>query len=133
MIKRNYFMEVLANGRVKAYRFYEMPGPVFVGQTGEYEKEMQRMREEWQLLVQKDNGKLTRIHNIKELKKLLGDNDAIIAKFDNGDYGNVKTEGKKGLGKLMRAGINEKLKEPWVEAIKDYNSQQQATASAAVN
>jgi hypothetical protein len=111
MIKRSYFMEVLTHGRIKAYRFYEMPSPVFVGQLDEHEKELQRIREEWQLLVEKEGGKLTRIADVKGLKKLLGDNKAIIEKFNNGGYGNVKTEGKKGLGKLMRQGMNNKMKD----------------------
>lgn len=128
----DHMLEVLATGRINAYRFYPYPQDVFASLVSEEDVRRQikedhdKKLRSWKFLVQKDNeGKYDNIFE-SDLQKYLEDTPDVLEKYNNGEYGNEPVSKKRGLAAKMVSLAKKATYMPmkWpgiVLAINDYN------------
>lgn len=133
----DHMLEVLALGRIKAYRFYAYPQDVYVtfGTEDDVKKQIQNNTDDllshWKMLTQKDDEKKYRDAFDYDLQKLFGDTPEIWEKYKKGGYGNEPISEKKGFAAKMmnmakKATYSHMQWESLVAAISEYNSKNTA-------
>ncbi len=122
------FVERLVDGKIKLYKLYEAPDPagVYVGEEeiARHEQELERMRNEPLMVLQKGDGKYILLRKAN-LSEMLSDCPDVQAKYDGGEYGiepwNPDAETK--LGKMIANQTNaEQVEAILPEILNDYNS-----------
>ena len=127
-IPQNKFVECLVEGDVKLFKLYEAPDPAAVNigeeQIAAYEAELERMRNEPVLLLQKGDDKLTPIGKV-DLADFLKDCPAVQEKYTSGGYGvePFNPDAKSKLGKMIANKANSVMAEDVLDQIiTDYNN-----------
>lgn len=129
----DHMLEVLALGRINAYRFYAYPQDFYAsfGSEDDIQKQIENNTNDilshWKLLTQKDGEDKYRNAYDYDLQKLFGDTPEVWEKYKKGDYGNEPITEKKGFAARMinMAKRNAYAHMQWeslVAALKDYNS-----------
>lgn len=120
-----YFFEVVTNGPIKLYYYYESPPLVMEGDPEVIYKDL---RDNPQLMVKKGDAKLGPL-SASSLEKLISDCPEVAAKYSNGEYGNkVKqdeddSKKKSKLGKLINKVANTPSINSYAfEVVTEYNS-----------
>jgi hypothetical protein len=128
----DHMLEVLAAGRINAYRFYAYPKDVYLdfGSADDVKQRIKKDKNEllsnWKMLTEKDkNGKLNDAYDY-DLQKYFEDTPAVLEKYRNGAYGNEPVSTKKGLAARMISMARKKVYnhinwESLVAAFSDYN------------
>lgn len=128
----DHMLEILATGRINAYRFYPYPQDTFstIGSDKTIEELIKEDHDDkikhWKFLVQKDNqGKYDNVFDTN-LQKYFEDTPEVLEKYKKGEYGNEPISEKKGLAARMlsmakRATYMPMKWEGLVAAIQDYN------------
>lgn len=126
-IPQNKFVECLVEGNVKLFKLYEAPDPAAVNigeeQIAAYEAELERMRNEPVLLLQKGDNKLTPIGKV-DLADFLKDCASVQEKYTSGGYGvePFNPDAKSKLGKMIANKTNSIMAEDVLDQIiTDYN------------
>jgi hypothetical protein len=137
----NHMLEILALGRIKAYRFYAYPQEVYASLgAGDNSVETQQKNDEneilnkWKMLSVKDKDEKYNNAFDYDLQKYFGDTPEVWEKYKRGDYGNDPISEKKGLAARMvamakKAAYSRIKWESLVDAIKDYNSKNMGSAN----
>jgi hypothetical protein len=127
----DHMLETFATGRINAYRFYTYPKDFYIGTSdAELRDRMKKDNDEllrnWKMLIRKDNNSNYKNAFDEDMQKYFADNAEVLAKFQNGEYGNEPVSTKTGLAARMIAKAKQTAYgharwETWVAAITDYN------------
>lgn len=123
MIKKRYFMQAIALGRINLFHYYDAPPNFYVGSEEDYQKIKQESMNNY-VLVEKEADKLKNITDI-DIRKYIADCPEVISKYEAGDYGISPRDSdqKKGLGKFVaRVMDSNKMKAYATPLFKDYNA-----------
>lgn len=120
--KNAHFMELVLDGEVKVYRFYNYPPEASVqsgsSQIDAYQETLNDLRTYYEVLVKV--GKKGKVENFKNIKveELLADCEEVKTKYMNKEYSLKPT----GMNKLMKLGGGGfEFEQQVIELIKDYN------------
>lgn len=113
-----YFMEVLKEGSINLYKFYEEEIFPQLPQETIYEEVEKNAR----ILIQKGDDKVREVINVN-LAEYIDDEHEILAKYENGDYGNLKSkDSDAGVAKFVKTQLNREANELWVlDVVEEYN------------
>jgi hypothetical protein len=127
-LPQNKFVEKLVSGKVTLYKLYEAPDPMAVtvgeAQAAAHEAELERMRNNPVMLLQKEGEKLTPIGKIN-LSEYLSDCAEVVAKYESGNYGvePFNQDASSKLGKMIANKTNSIIAGDVLEEIlNDYNA-----------
>ena len=122
------FVERFVDGDLKLYKLYEAPDPagVYVGEAeiAAHEEELERMRNNPLLVVQKGDDKYTLLRKVN-LAELLADCPEVKEKYLSGGYGIEpwNPDAKSKLGKFISNTANAEMMENIIpEIFNDYNN-----------
>lgn len=120
--KGAHFMELLMDGKIKVYRFYNYP-PEASAQAGSdqinaYKEMIEELRINYEILIKVD-GKKAKVKNFKnvKLKEVLADCPEVLAKYENGEF-DLK---KNAVNQLLKMNGGAKLEADVLEVIGAYN------------
>lgn len=120
--KNQHFMELLMDGDIKVYRFYNYP-PEASAQAGDaqinaYQEMVESLRNNYEILI-KTSDKKAKVQNFKKIKltELLADCEAVKTKYENGEY-QLK---KKVMNQLLKTNGGPQLESDVLEIIGEYN------------
>ncbi len=121
------FVERLADGNIKVYKLYEAPDPagVYVGEAeiAAHEKELERMRNEPLIVIQKGEDKYALLEKLS-LTELLSDCAEVKDKYLSGGYGAkpFNPDASTKAGKFIANKTNAETFGPMlIEIVNDYN------------
>ncbi|MBZ0244472.1 MAG: hypothetical protein K8H85_00860 [Cyclobacteriaceae bacterium] len=118
----NYFFELVVDGPIKLYKFYDTPPTVM---QGDPETIYAELRNNPHLFIKKGDEKID-VLSTSKLEKFISDSPEIWAKYNKGEYGNKLEDdgGKKSkLGKLINKAMNTPSIDAYVyNVINEYNT-----------
>lgn len=117
----NYFLEVVVHGKVTMYKYYEKP----YNTEGSAPLSSAELNEKFlnnpQLLVWKEGQKFKEVSLIK-LTNYFGDNERVMEKYANGEYGNKAIDPEKSVVGNLWNKLDEDKEDFIKKMVKDYNS-----------
>jgi hypothetical protein len=119
-IPRNYFLERIADGKIKLFKYYQTP--MFMGNTNEVEASIKNGRNNPDIIIYKGEEKLKAIQNV-DMREYLADCTTVLEKYQNGEYGNPKIDAEKSkfAAKIHTEASIQAMKE-WIKPlVTDYN------------
>ncbi|HFA50429.1 MAG TPA: hypothetical protein ENJ95_15555 [Bacteroidetes bacterium] len=121
--KNKHFMELVLDGEIKVYRFYNYPpeasAQVGNDQIGAYAEMVENIRTYYEVLIKV--GKKGKVQNFKKVKieELLAGCEEVKTKYLNGEYALKKNA----MNQLLKVGGGGyELEKSVVEMIRDYNN-----------
>ena len=125
LTKNKHLLEVVLDGEVKMYRYYDYPPEVSAtvgGEEAEKMKEMQEdLRKNYSILIKKGKkGKLRDFSSILSFKKFIADCKPVSKKYLNDEY-TMKSKGVKGM--VQKSMGSAPLEKMLVEIFTDYNAE----------
>ena len=118
----DYFLEVVVNGKIKIYKFYQAPYIESGSEPLSSEELNQKFLENPLILIWKE-GEKTRETSLVKIEKYFGDNERVMEKYAKGEYGNtVADPDKRALGKLLDKAGDDK-EQILIQMAMDYNQE----------
>lgn len=119
-IPRLYFLETVADGKIKLYKYYHTP--MFAGNSDEVKQSWEDSREKPDYVIWKEGEKLKAIQNV-DLREYFNDCPTVNEAYMNGTYGNkaVSEEKSNFMSKVHSEESIRLLNEAIVLIVEEYN------------